>query len=51
LTEIDLEPAGDTRFPELPTDFHCSERVDVSGPTHYTLLTYRRTTNRCETVS
>jgi dihydrofolate reductase len=33
LTEVDLEPAGDTTFPDLPADFHCTERVDVSGPT------------------
>jgi len=43
LTELDLEPAGDTTFPDLPTDFHCAERVDVSGPTNYTFFTYRRT--------
>ena len=33
LTEADLEPAGDTTFPDRPADFHCTERVDVSGPT------------------
>ncbi|CAE6699745.1 MULTISPECIES: dihydrofolate reductase [Paraburkholderia] len=43
LTEIDLEPAGDTRFPDLPADFHCTEKVDVSGPPRYTFSTYRRT--------
>jgi dihydrofolate reductase len=48
LTELDLEPEGDTTFPELPADFHCSERVDVSGPTNYRFLTYRRTENQSE---
>lgn len=42
LTEIDLEPTGDTTFPDLPADFHCAERVDVSGATRYTFFTYRR---------
>jgi dihydrofolate reductase len=48
LTELDLEPAGDTTFPDLPTDFHCAERVDVSGPTNYTFFTYRRTVDHCD---
>lgn len=42
LTELDLEPAGDTTFPDLPADFHCAERVDISGPTRYSFFTYRR---------
>ncbi|MFM0158663.1 dihydrofolate reductase [Paraburkholderia sediminicola] len=42
LTEIDLAPAGDTRFPELPADFYCVERTRVDGPTCYSFLTYRR---------
>jgi dihydrofolate reductase len=42
LTEIDLEPAGDTRFPELPADFQCIERVEGGGATRYTLCTWRR---------
>jgi dihydrofolate reductase len=42
LTEIDLEPAGDTTFPELPADFHCVEKIEVSDPVRYTLFTYRR---------
>jgi dihydrofolate reductase/dihydrofolate reductase (trimethoprim resistance protein) len=42
LTEVDLEPAGDTLFPELPADFYCAEKIDVSGPTHYSMLTYCR---------
>jgi dihydrofolate reductase len=50
LTELDLEPAGDTTFPDLPTDFHCSERVDVSGPTNYTFFTYRRAVDHCDTL-
>jgi dihydrofolate reductase len=43
LTEVDLVPAGDTKFPDLPADFHCIDRVEVGGPTRYTFLTYRRT--------
>jgi len=46
LTEIDLEPAGDTTFPDLPADFHCTEKVDVSSPTRYTFFTYRRTVDQ-----
>lgn len=42
LTEIDVEPAGDTTFPDLPSDFHCTEKVDVNGSTRYTFFTYRR---------
>jgi dihydrofolate reductase len=42
LTELELEPIGDTTFPDLPADFHCVERVDVNGATRYTFLTYRR---------
>lgn len=42
LTEIDLTPAGDTTFPELPADFDCVEMIRVDGPTPYTFLTYRR---------
>jgi dihydrofolate reductase len=42
LTELDLEPSGDTRFPDLPADFHCTETVEVGGPVNYTFLTYRR---------
>nr|WP_268760315.1 dihydrofolate reductase [Caballeronia mineralivorans] len=45
LTEVDLEPAGDTRFPELPSDFHCVEKVDVSAPIRYTFFTYHRVLN------
>jgi dihydrofolate reductase len=45
LTEIELEPVGDTRFPDLSADFYCTERVEVSGPTRYLLLTYCRTAN------
>lgn len=43
LTEIDLAPAGDTTFPDLPADFYCTERINVNGPTRYTFFTYRRT--------
>jgi dihydrofolate reductase len=43
LTEVAVEPAGDTVFPELPADFECVERVEVSGEPAYTLLTYQRT--------
>ncbi|CAE6824948.1 dihydrofolate reductase [Paraburkholderia haematera] len=43
LTQVDLEPAGDTTFPDLPSDFYCAERADISGPTSYTFFTYRRT--------
>ncbi len=46
LTEIDLEPAGDTTFPDLPADLHCVEKVDVSGPTRYTFFTYCRTVDQ-----
>ncbi|HEY1997809.1 dihydrofolate reductase [Paraburkholderia sp.] len=42
LTEIDLDPAGDALFPELPAGFTCVERTDVSGPTAYTFFTYAR---------
>lgn len=42
LTEVDLEPAGDTAFPDLPADFYCAERTDISGPTSYSYFTYRR---------
>jgi dihydrofolate reductase len=42
LTELDLEPEGDTSFPDLPVDFHCAEKLDVDGPTRYTFFTYRR---------
>lgn len=42
LTEIDLEPAGDTVFPDLPADFRCTEKIAVSGPTHHAFLTWRR---------
>jgi dihydrofolate reductase len=48
LTELDLEPTGDTTFPDLPADFHCAERVDVSGPTSYTFFTYRRAADHCD---
>jgi dihydrofolate reductase len=42
LTEIDLIPAGDTTFPDLPSDFECVERVEVEAPIRYAFLTYRR---------
>jgi dihydrofolate reductase len=45
LTELNLEPQGDTTFPDLPADFHCAERTEVSGPTSYTFFTYRRAVN------
>jgi dihydrofolate reductase len=48
LTELDLEPEGDTTFPDLPADFHCAERVEVSGPTSYTVFTCRRTVDHCD---
>lgn len=48
LTELDLEPTGDTTFPDLPVDFHCAERVYVGGPTNYTVFTYRRAVGRCD---
>jgi dihydrofolate reductase len=43
LTEIDLEPTGDTTFPDLPANFHCVEKLEVGGATPYTFLTYHRT--------
>jgi dihydrofolate reductase len=42
LTEIDLEPVGDTTFPDLPADFACVQKSHVAGPTAYTLMTYNR---------
>ncbi|MGF6242279.1 dihydrofolate reductase [Paraburkholderia sp. GAS38] len=42
LTEVDVEPAGDAVFPELPVDFECIERTEVSGQPAYTFLTYVR---------
>lgn len=42
LTEVDLDIAGDTSFPDLPADFHCAEKVEVSGPIRYAFLTYIR---------
>jgi dihydrofolate reductase len=43
LTEIDLEPAGDTRFPELPAGFQCTEQVEMHGTTRHTFFTWQRT--------
>lgn len=48
LTELDLEPIGDATFPDLPADFRCEERVDVGGPTSYTVFTYRRAADRSD---
>ncbi|WP_322014272.1 dihydrofolate reductase [Paraburkholderia sp. J12] len=42
LTEIDLAPAGDTTFPDLPSHFECVERVEMEGPIRHAFLTYRR---------
>ncbi|WP_322053262.1 dihydrofolate reductase [Paraburkholderia bannensis] len=42
LTEIDLEPEGDTTFPDLPADFHCIGRAEICAPISYTFFTYRR---------
>lgn len=46
LTEVDLEPVGDTVFPALPPGFECVERVHVSGEPAYTFLTFRRAANQ-----
>jgi dihydrofolate reductase len=43
LTEVAVEPVGDAVFPELPADFECIERVEVSAEPAYTFLTYQRT--------
>ncbi|MGF6725396.1 dihydrofolate reductase [Paraburkholderia sp. GAS41] len=51
LTELDLEPAGDTTFPDLTADFNCIERVEVSGPINYTLSTYRRATDHSDKLA
>jgi dihydrofolate reductase len=45
LTELNLDPQGETTFPDLPADFHCAKRTEVSGPTSYTFFTYRRAVN------
>jgi dihydrofolate reductase len=45
LTVIELEPAGDARFPELPDTFHCTERVAVDGPIPYAFFTWCRAPN------
>ncbi|MCQ0034620.1 dihydrofolate reductase [Burkholderia glumae] len=51
LTVRDLEPTGDATFPDLPVDFHCTEKVDVSGPTSYTVFTYRRATDHTDKLA
>lgn len=48
LIQVDLEPAGDMTFPDLPADFYCAKRADISGPTSYTFFTYRRTVDHNE---
>lgn len=48
LTELDLEPEGDATFPDLPADFHCAGRVEISGPTSYTFSTCRRTVDHSD---
>ncbi|QDQ81630.1 dihydrofolate reductase [Paraburkholderia megapolitana] len=35
LTEVDLAPAGDARFPELPASFVCVDEEIVEGPVNY----------------
>lgn len=42
LTEIDLEPAGDALFPDLPAGFTCVGRTEISGPIAHTFYTYVR---------
>lgn len=40
LTEIDLYPAGDAFFPELPEGFALVDSIDVAGETRYAFNTY-----------
>lgn len=35
LTEVDLAPTGDARFPELPAGFVCVDEEAVEGPVSY----------------
>ncbi|MEQ5843103.1 dihydrofolate reductase [Paraburkholderia acidicola] len=35
LTEVDLAPEGDARFPELPAGYVCLDEVMVEGPVGY----------------
>ncbi|SDH79111.1 dihydrofolate reductase [Paraburkholderia phenazinium] len=51
LTEVDLEPVGDTVFPELPSGFGCVERVRVDGEPAYTFLTFRRVAKQNENAN